>query len=152
MLYYNRPILHFFDLLKYLIIHLSFGLALLELVGFLPLDLPRALIFLFLAGLSPLLLLPCPLLLAVDADAQSNHAKYEQRHRNAYNDCNQVDLGHRVRIGHIHLDHEGVSPGPRGWRGRRRGWRWEDSHYFDVATTLVEEGLSVGRSCFEVLV
>ncbi len=77
MLYYNRPILHFFDLLKYLIIHLSFGLALLKLVGFLPLDLSRALIFLLLALLSPLLLLPCPLLLAVDADAQGDHPKYE---------------------------------------------------------------------------
>ncbi len=77
VLYYNRLILHLFDLLKYFIIHLPFCLALLELVGFLPLDLPWALIFLLLARLGPVLLLSCPLLLAVDADAQGDHPKYE---------------------------------------------------------------------------
>jgi len=58
-------ILHFLDLLKYLIVHLPLSLGFFELISFLPLILSRSLVLLLFARLGPLLLLSLLLLLAV---------------------------------------------------------------------------------------
>lgn len=62
-------ILHFLDLLKYLIVHLPLSFWFFEFISLLPLVLSGTLVLLLLAWLSPLLLLLCLLLLAVYVNA-----------------------------------------------------------------------------------
>lgn len=66
----NLFILHFFNLLQYLIIHFPLGLSFLELISLLPLILSGPLVLLLFPRLRPLLLLPGSLLLAVYAHTQ----------------------------------------------------------------------------------
>jgi len=68
-------ILHFLNLLKYLIVHLPLSFSFFEFISLLPLILRGTLVFFLLSCLRPFLFLPRFLLLAVYIHAQCNQPK-----------------------------------------------------------------------------
>lgn len=148
LLHTNWLALHFFYLLKYLIVHLPFCFSFFEFISFFSLIFSGSLILLLLALLCSLLLLLGSFLFAVYVNTESNKTKNYEGHKDASDYTRQINFGSGIRVCHIDLSHEGISPSPR-WR--RWGWRrrrWHQGHYVDIATSFIEKSLSIRRGSF----